>query len=808
MLRRNLCQIGMAFLLGVGWKIYDSPYWCLAFVVYVLWLWIGLRPHLPVNIRKRRLCFLGLAFLLGSILGMTAIQRQKHVQDFLTEAREIKFQGEIYKKEKKADQPIYYLRDVILWDQREQITCSSVILYPRSDDEIIGSIYIGKARTEAFRQARNDGNFDEKFYYESSGIAAKLKETEKIKSMLPRFYLRQILYDLREGMARSYENGLPGEESGVMKTLALGERDGLDAAVKSLYQMAGLFHILAISGLHISVVGMAIYNFLRRRGIGFLASGILAGGLVVSYGVLCGMGSSTKRAIFMYGIYLLANVLGEVYDSGNALMLAGIFLVVQNPLCMKNTGVIFSFMAVLGVISFASPLVELVKGGGKEVDGTEMRGLMSPYLAKILDAFVFSLGVQVFTLPLVARFYYEIPLYSIFLNLILLPLLGLLLGCGLIGGLVGLFRQGLAKVILMVCHLILYFYEWMADLTLRLPGARQIVGAPAWGKIFLYYGLLYLGLFLLKETKSRTKEKKKEKAGRRYGQALLCGLLGLGILFCPKKAQEQIVMLDVGQGDGIYLQSGVGDRFFIDGGSTDVTGVGMYRILPFLKYHGIRKIDYWFISHTDMDHINGLQECLESGYRIEHLVFAKAQKEGLEDRDAMEKLIRTATRQGSQILYMEAGDRLVSGDLRLQCVGPTEEIARAFAGDGNAMSLCLLLTCGDFQGLFTGDIAIEQEAALAAEVGDLLGENVTLDFLKVAHHGSKYSSDGEFLDALAPKIALISCGKNNSYGHPGKETLERLEQVTEKEDIYITMDVGQIDLLLEKESPIKTKFAK
>ena len=267
-------------------------------------------------------------------------------------------------------------------------------------------------------------------------------------------------------------------------------------------------------------------------------------------------------------------------------------------------------------------------------------------------------------------------------------------------------------------------------------------------------------------------------------------------------------MLDVGQGDGIYLQSSAGDHFFIDGGSTDVSKVGTYRILPFLKYHGIRKIDYWFVSHTDLDHINGLQECLESGYEIEHLVFSKAQKECLEDGDAMEKLIQTAKKQGSRILYMEAGDRLVSGDLSLQCVGPTQEIGRDFAGDGNAMSLCLLLTCGDFQGLFTGDIAMDQEAPLLAEVQSVLGENVTLDFLKVAHHGSKYSSGEDFLDALAPEIALISCGKNNSYGHPGKETLERLENVMETGDIYITVDAGQIRILFDRESKIETKFAK
>lgn len=333
-------------------------------------------------------------------------------------------------------------------------------------------------------------------------------------------------------MMRARIKLLAGEESGVMKRWHWGA-DGLDAEVKSLYQMAGLSHILAISGLHISVVGMAIYNFLRRRGTGFFTAGILAGSLVVSYGILCGMGSSTKRAVFMYGIYLLANVLGEVYDSGNALMLAGIVLVVQDPLCMKNTGVIFSFVAVLGVISFASPLVEVVKGKGKAV-----------------DAFVFSLGLQLFTLPLVARFYYEIPLYSIFLNLVLLPLLGLLLGCGLIGGLVGLFWQGLAGKILTICHVLLYFYEWMADLTLRLPGARQIVGAPAWGRIFLYYGLLYLGLFLLKGKMAGRRKRRRKKWGADMGR--LCFADCLDLYFCSVPKRRRIRwscwMLDMGDG--------------------------------------------------------------------------------------------------------------------------------------------------------------------------------------------------------------------------------------------------------------------
>ena len=220
---------------------------------------------------------------------------------------------------------------------------------------------------------------------------------------------------------------------------------------------------------------------------------------------MTGMSPSTKRAIVMYLFYLLAIVWGEVYDSASALMFAAIGMVATNPFVMKNAGVIFSFAAVLGVISFANPFVSCLQRGKK----------------RWLDAFVFALGLQLFTLPLVARFYYEIPIYSVFLNWLLLPLLGILLGCGLLGGLLGAcvmemqamcgsavwdafgwLRGGMTFVtekMMLVCHGILYLSEWIADITLRLPGARQIVGCPTLWKIAIYYVSLYMGLYWLKK---------------------------------------------------------------------------------------------------------------------------------------------------------------------------------------------------------------------------------------------------------------------------------------------------------------------
>ena len=697
MLRRKVCQIGMAFLLGAGWFVYDSHWWCVAFVVYMGGLYAGLRPHLlcTVQRRKRFLC-VALAFLCGSMIGALAVQRQKTYHSFLQNDRVVQFQGEIYKKESKANQPVYYLQDVILQDQKEQIKCSSIILYPDSDDDIIGTIYIGKAKI----------------------------------------------------------------------------------------------------------------TLLRKRGTSFLGAGMLAGILVLLYGMMTGMSPSTKRAIVMYSFYLLANVWGEVYDSASALMIAAVGLVATNPLSMKNTGVIFSFAAVLGVISFANPLVSCLKRGKK----------------RWLDAFVFALGLQLFTLPLVARFYYEIPIYSVFLNWLLLPLLGILLGCGLLGGLLGVIvmesqamcgsavwntfdwlRGGMTFVtekMMLVCHGILYLYEWIADITLRLPGARQIVGCPVLWKVVIYYVSLYMGLYWLKEEKRQVQRRVECYRGKQ----LLLVLCGLSCLFWPTKAKNQMIMLDVGQGDGIYLQSAKGASFFVDGGSSDVKNVGTYRILPFLKSHGVRQVDYWFVSHPDLDHMNGLLECLEQGYRIKHIVLSKELYENMQDEEAIshvKELEQAAQVCGSQICFMQVGDVCYSGDLQLQCVGPSVVTAKEYAKDVNAMSLCLIVTCRDFSVLLTGDIAAEQETELLPEIKERV-RNV--DVLKVAHHGSNASSGQAFLTEIEFDYAFISCGKNNMYGHPGKETMERLQKCTPKEKIYVTMDVGQITMELDQRRRVKTKF--
>lgn len=244
----------------------------------------------------------------------------------------------------------------------------------------------------------------------------------------------------------------------------------------------------------------------------------------------------------------------------------------------------------------------------------------------------------------------------------------------------------------------------------------------------------------------------------------------------------RIKVLDVGQGDGIYIASEKGGRFFVDGGSVDIAEVGRYRILPFLKSQGDGRIDYWFVSHCDADHISGLAEILEADYPVGHLVFS----EYVVRDEAFETLKELAKRKGCQILFLKKGEIITDGSLGFRVLGPQKEHVTK---DRNGDSLVLLLEAGEFRGLLTGDIGKEEETWIA-DCGEI-------DWYKAAHHGSKESNSEELLERIRPGIATISCGIGNFYGHPGAEAVEHMRDAGA--GIYRTDQCGQITIAPGKE---------
>ena len=763
----------------------------------------------------------------------------------------------------------------------------------------IGSLVILKGTLKNFQQPTNPGQFNAPFYYQILRISFRLNQAEiQVKS--DRFYkIAEGLYQLRRKAGSKVDALLPEQEASVMKTMLLGEKGILDEEIKGLYQRNGIAHILAISGLHISMIGMGLYQLLRRAGLKIKLSAILASMIIVLYGMMTGFAVSAIRAIAMFLLQMLAQILGRTYDRITALAVAAVLVLVEQPLYLFHSGFQFSFLCVLG-ISLILPVLGNVRKGKKLFEGVALMAV---------------------TLPVYLGVFYQIPVYSMFLNFIVLPMMSILMGAGIVMILAAFLCTPLAIPAAWLITGILMVYERLGLFTEQLPHHYWTPGCPAKWQLAVYVAILII-IAALGRTKRKAVLYQKDCIHRRGGCAkeilqedppchevlqyeksqyersqhgmvqynipryevsqyeipqyemqnkrirrIACHggkwistygipvgicwgflLLGVVILTWRFRPELKVTFLDVGQGDCIFLQTENGDSYLTDGGSSSVSKVGKYRMIPFLKYQGASQIKAVFVSHADSDHYNGIAELLEQaeleGIRVENLVLTDIADECRSE--GYEELVELAGQNGITVQLLHEGQQLQDGELLFQCLHPSKGYR---AEDLNETSMVLLVTYREFSMLLTGDVQGAGEEHLTQELQDWkepgvaqmqdvirisgeeesmeeesiederiegqieekrpqnkMGANHTeteLTILKVAHHGSKNSTSEEFLKAANPRLAIISCGKGNRYGHPHEETLERLEKV----DVpwFCTKDYGAITVTVDDKSRVQVR---
>lgn len=839
-----------------------------------------------------------------------------------------------------------------------------------------------------FDAATNHGEFDVRAYSAGKGIGGRVRKAQVLAAEEDYSFLREKLFAFRRRLHDRLAKVFPEKEASVMQTLLLGEKEELDEEVKALYQRNGIAHILSISGLHITLLGMGCYRLLKRLGAPVRVAAAGGAMTLLLYGMMVGMSVSASRAIGMYLLQMLGIFVGRTYDMLTGVGLLAALLVLQQPERLGDVSFLMSFGAVLGICL----LTPVFAGDGREDNaGVETASGVVAWLLTVTDilgdsayernkyregwrkvvyerlwrmvsalkrGFAASAGVILFTLPIQLWFFYEIPVYSVLLNLLVLPFMSVVMAGGILSLIPGL---GIAGT---VDCLILWWYEWICERFGELPGAVWCVGRPAKWQMAVYYS----GLFVLiigrnyaekwkrqrlyaayvaennhgdghhaererqrRETRGvddsvrgrkRESNRKKMQHFDRYSEicparwrhvlvnfwytwqgvmkyrngvmyrivAAMILVLIVGLLTGNFDRGSRVTFLDVGQGDGIVVETGQGAYLF-DCGSTSRRKIGEYVLKPYLKSRGIQSLRGVFVSHPDEDHMNGILELLENGgewgITVEQM-FLPAITEA-ERREAFEKLLVAAEYAGVPVSYIKCGDEIRDSRLRLRCLHPEENTTLA---DANAYSECFYVEvfakavkwgaaegmeasgeggraasevygengsfavgvtgertghgdtgerknfgvgAGKLSILLTGDVEGEGEQQLTQELQTLktLQEAKTLrvaqesqalqnaqklqesqepreqqelwesrrqggfkvDILKVAHHGSGYSTSSEFLAAAGPAAAIISCGRNNSYGHPHAATLQRLEDA--KVPWYLTTDYGALTVTVD-----------
>ena len=735
--------------------------------------------------------------IMGFMLMSNEITTRNHIYDL--KENTVIVQGKIYKIENTAFGTNIYLKGVEMENGEKSVSAKRIFVNTEKIPNVtIGNIIKVRGKLRQFEEAANKGNFDSRKYYLSLGFYGKI-EAGTIEIINSDYSgIRQGLYELRMEIIERLEklcsdnNGIfsiINNKNGIIGAIILGDKTDLDSDIKELYSVSGIAHILAISGLHISFIGMAIYRLLRRR-FRFLFSAAVSIPVVLSFGILSGFGISTIRAIIMFILKIIGEVLGRKYDAITAISLAGLVLLVQNPFVVCNSGFQMSFGAIIAIVLIL-PIVE-------EILNTDNK------IIKVISAnFTISLVMN----PILAWNYYELPTFSFLLNIVVVPLMSVVIVSSIAGIFCSCIMFGFGKVVIFPGCGILELYTFLCNIINKSSVASIVVGQPKVTIIIVYYAILLVVLFGLKNIRTKytraekerniikketglVLEKKAKKERRIKGQnvklrlACIVGFLLLNCLiyYIPNPG-FYITFINVGQGDGILIHGDNGTKVMVDGGSTSEKQVAKNCIVPYLKAEGIGTIDYSIITHTDKDHISGILEILENNnsnrIRIKNLVMPDI---NMKD-DTYNELIEKAKLKKINVLYIKKGDTLSLGKTKIKCIYPETTTT---ASDKNDYCTVLSVKNKTSKILLTGDISKEIEE----KIKDDIEENYTV--LKVAHHGSNYSSSEKFLKKVNPKYSIISVGKNNSYGHPGNETMERLRK--QGGVIYRTDEKGGITI--------------
>lgn len=653
----------------------------------------------------------------------------------------------------------------------------------------IGALVQIRGQFSYFSQARNPGEFDSAEYYRISGIGGTLKKAELLEESREYSVMKESLWQLQDFWKKRLYRLFPGKEASILCTMLLGDKTSLDSELKELYKRNGIVHILSISGLHITMIGMGIYKLLRRTGCSVFPAALTGSAVLIFYGLLTGMGISACRAIGMYLIRMLGELLGRSYDMLTALGFMGILMLLRQPEYLRHSGFLLSFGSVCG-IGLLLPVLQ-----GKEKPGKDgISSFRRPFALRLRELLAPGLAITIFTLPVHLCFYYEIPVYSLFLNLMVLPFMGVVMGTGLTAMLLPDTLLPLARASAAAGCLVLGGYERLCGLFDRLPFHTWRPGCPQSWQVIAFYALM--AVYILAGGFWKKREPGGKRRMKRYEVCLwaipAAAVLLIGIRF---HADLEVTFLDVGQGDGIFVRTNAGETYLFDCGSSSEQQIGKYTLIPFLKYQGVSRIDAVFISHPDADHYNGILELLEQGpkegIRVERIflpdVAEERRKEDFSElTDAAE---RYAGSRPVKLMFLSKGDAWKSGETVFTCLHPG---SGSLLQDTNEYSLCFLLSQGSFSMLFTGDVQGEGEEQLLKTLQDQSIQNISV--LKVAHHGSRNSTPEELLRLLKPRLAVISCGEDNSYGHPHPELMERLNRAGCR--IYMTPQTGALSLRL------------
>ncbi len=585
---------------------------------------------------------------------------------------------------------------------------------------------------------------------------------------------------IRRSSGEALTRALPEPEAGLAAGILIGLRDRVDRDLAAAFTTAGVSHVVAISGWNIAIVAALVAALLRGR-LGRRGRSVVTLGAIVAYTVAAGASASVVRAAVMAAVVLAARESGRAGAATTALGWAVVLLLLADPATVGDAGFQLSVLATAGLIAWATSITERLRAW--------RAGRLPGWLAESLGV---SFAAEAATLPVVLAGFGRFALLAPAVNLVVVPLVPPAMAAGtlaLIGG--WLTEAGAPPVVATVMGLpgwlVLAVLVAVVRTAAAVPFASISLAAP-WGPLL---GIVAAGGVLFSAsggwrrirqaghvshrrnsapTEAPT-EPSRPRASRparpiRFIAVVLAGCVAAVVIAAANRpdGRVRVTVLDVGQGDAILVEGGRGGRLLVDGGpDPDRLLVALDATIPPWD----RRIDLLVLSHPHEDHVAGLARLLDR-YRVGRTFEPGTIGPGPGYRAWQAGLRRL----GLQPDHLTTGDRLGVDDVRFRVLWPDPDAVPIEPADGgtaiNNVSIVLLGEIGRQRFLLAGDIEEGIDPILVAR------GLPRVDLLKIAHHGSRTSSTGPFLDAVRPRVAVASAGAGNPYGHPTKATLDRV----------------------------------
>lgn len=651
--------------------------------------------------------------------------------------------------------------------RKEKLIVKYEIVSKNEKDDIHKNLKYGmvckvSGQLEELKEASNINAFDYKQFLNRKNIFWQLRLNQfKLDQCEVKYSLLNRVNQIRQKGTSYIVEHFPVNTAPLASALIFGERSLIDSNLQLAYQRLGIIHLLAISGLHVGMlVGMLFYLGVR---FGITREMMLSNLLLFLplYMILTGATPSVVRACMMMIVVIILQKIRHTLVTADVVSVVCLMCILYSPYVIFEIGFQLSFIVTFSLV-LSSPILE--------------RSMGNPLRLLIHT----SLIAQIASAPILLYHFFEFSLVSIIANVLYVPLFSLFILPLVISLL--FFHLVLGEIINPLLYLVNTFLTYLNELTANIasfPYAMFTLGKPS--TTILAIDLILLAVyFTLWE---------KQKKNRYILISILAPICLTQIISTQFLSKGEITFIDVGQGDSVLIKLPNGKGvYLIDTGGTiqfpveewkkrkEPFEVGKNVVVPYLKSKGITKIDKLILTHGDMDHIGGASAVIEN-IRVKEIVLPDVLEQSVLEKN----LINNARGKGIQIKFVKSGDSWKVSDTSFRILSPSKENYT----NRNDGSIVLYAELGGLRWLFTGDLEKEGEEQLIHNY-----PNVTVDILKIGHHGSHSSTTTALLDRYNPKVAIISVGRSNRFGHPHPDVINRLDE--RKIKIFRTDQQGAI----------------